>query len=69
MNLEKKFYVTDAAVSVEDPVSLHMVFIQCREAILQGKYPCNEEEAVQFASLGCQIIYGSFDPAKNRVLE
>lgn len=67
--IEKKFFVTDATLSTEDPLTLHLVYIQCRDSILAGKHPMTEEEALTFGALQCQILYGNYDPNKNKVLE
>jgi talin len=67
--VEKKFFVTDATLSTEDPLTLHLVYIQCRDSILAGKHPMTEDEALSYGALQCQILYGNFDPSKNKVLE
>eukprot|EP01114_Cavostelium_apophysatum_P007404 TRINITY_DN194_c0_g1_i3.p1 TRINITY_DN194_c0_g1~~TRINITY_DN194_c0_g1_i3.p1 ORF type:complete len:2578 (-),score=946.84 TRINITY_DN194_c0_g1_i3:69-7802(-) len=60
--LRKKYFVTDGTVSIEDPVSLHLVFVESRDNILKGQYPCTQEEALMFAALQCQIQLGNYDP-------
>ena len=36
-NLAKKFFVSDANISRDDPVLLHLLYIQCRDDIASGK--------------------------------
>ena len=36
---------------------------QCRDAILVGSHPINEEEAIRFAALQCQIGRGAYNEA------
>jgi talin len=37
---KKKFFVEDANISREDPVQLHLVYVQSRDAIVSGAHPC-----------------------------
>lgn len=38
--LKKKFFVEDANISRDDPVQLHLVYVQSRDAIVSGTHPC-----------------------------
>jgi talin len=57
--LRKKYFVNDANVDRDDPVQLHLVYIQSRDDILQGRHPTQKDEAIQLASLQCQIDGGT----------
>jgi talin len=37
--LKKKFFVEDANISRDDPVQLHLVYVQSRDAITSGAHP------------------------------
>ena len=57
--LRKKFFFTDQNVDRNDPIQLHLLYVQSRDAIIEGVHPVNKEEATQFAALQCQIQYGN----------
>ncbi len=38
--LKKKFFVEDANISRDDPVQLHLVYVQSRDGITSGIHPC-----------------------------
>ncbi|KAM9956083.1 hypothetical protein ACTFIW_005939 [Dictyostelium discoideum] len=60
--LKKKFFVDDFNVNRDDPIQLHLVYVQSRDAIISGSHPCSYEEAVQFGALQCQIQLGNHNP-------
>eukprot|EP01137_Pigoraptor_chileana_P018402 Opistho-2@77812 len=64
--LRKKFFFSDGNVDRNDPVQLNLLFVQTRDAILNGTHPVTEDEAVQMAAYICQINMGDHDPAKHR---
>ncbi|EFA78109.1 talinB [Heterostelium album PN500] len=57
--LKKKFFVDDFNVNRDDPIQLHLVYVQSRDAIISGSHPCSYDEAIQFAALQCQIQLGN----------
>lgn len=63
--LAKKYFVNDSAVSIEDPVQLHLVYLESRDGILSGRYPCTQDDAVLFAALHMQINIGNYDPSRS----
>ncbi|EFA77155.1 filopodin [Heterostelium album PN500] len=63
--LKKKFFFNDANIDRNDPVQLHLLYVQCRDAIIEAKYPTQREEAVQLAALQCQVAMNDFNPAKH----
>ncbi|KXS11309.1 hypothetical protein M427DRAFT_505616, partial [Gonapodya prolifera JEL478] len=65
--LKKKFFFSDQNVDRNDPVQLNLIYNQSKEAILQGKYPCNPDEAIQFAALQAQVQFGNYEPEKHKV--
>ena len=63
--LKKKFFFSDQNVDRNDPVQLHLLYMQSRDAILSAKHPCTSEEATQFAALQCQVQLGNHEPDKH----
>ncbi|EGG14345.1 hypothetical protein DFA_12115 [Cavenderia fasciculata] len=62
---KKKFFFNDANIDRNDPVQLHLLFVQCRDAIIEGKYPTQREESVQLAAIQCQVALGDHAPQKH----
>ncbi|EGC38365.1 actin binding protein [Dictyostelium purpureum] len=60
--LKKKFFVDDFNVNRDDPIQLHLVYVQSRDAIVSGSHPCSYDEAIQFAALQCQVQLGNHNP-------
>jgi len=63
--MKKKFFFNDANIDRNDPVQLHLLYVQCRDAIIEGKYPAQREELLSLASLQCQVAMGDYSPAKH----
>lgn len=66
LTLRKKFFFSDQNVDRNDPVQLNLLYVQSRDAIIDGTHPCTRDEAVQFAALQCQIQYGNHNEAKHK---
>lgn len=64
--LKKKFFFSDQSVDKNDPIQLNLLYVQARDAILEGKHPCSLEEAVQLAALMLQTQYGNHEPDKHK---
>eukprot|EP01133_Synstelium_polycarpum_P004292 gene4292-5011_t len=64
--LKKKFFVDDFNVNRDDPIQLHLVYVQSRDAIISGSHPCSYDEAVQFAALQCQIQLGNHNTTAHK---
>eukprot|EP01113_Clastostelium_recurvatum_P020003 TRINITY_DN236_c0_g1_i4.p1 TRINITY_DN236_c0_g1~~TRINITY_DN236_c0_g1_i4.p1 ORF type:complete len:2591 (+),score=1077.50 TRINITY_DN236_c0_g1_i4:231-8003(+) len=64
--LKKKFFVEDDKVSRDDPVQLHLVYVQSRDAIVSGSHPCQLDESLQFAALQCQVQLGNYNAAVHK---
>ncbi|EGC30476.1 hypothetical protein DICPUDRAFT_50735 [Dictyostelium purpureum] len=63
--LMKKFFFNDANIDRNDPVQLHLLFVQCRDGIIEGKYPTQREESLALAALQCQVSHGDYNPTKH----
>eukprot|EP00179_Madagascaria_erythrocladioides_P023475 CAMPEP_0198344436 /NCGR_PEP_ID=MMETSP1450-20131203/67599_1 /TAXON_ID=753684 ORGANISM="Madagascaria erythrocladiodes, Strain CCMP3234" /NCGR_SAMPLE_ID=MMETSP1450 /ASSEMBLY_ACC=CAM_ASM_001115 /LENGTH=590 /DNA_ID=CAMNT_0044049691 /DNA_START=77 /DNA_END=1845 /DNA_ORIENTATION=+ len=59
--LKKKWFVTDAEVTEDDPVQLHLLYAQARASVVNGEHPLKDEEACQFAALQCQVVFGNYN--------
>ena len=65
--LKKKFFVSDANIDTENPLTLHYLYLQSLSQIMAGQHPLSPDEAFTFGALQCQIHYGNFDPEKHKV--
>ncbi|KAM9970706.1 hypothetical protein ACTFIR_002570 [Dictyostelium discoideum] len=63
--LMKKFFFNDANIDRNDPVQLHLLFVQCRDGIIEGKYPTQREESLALSALQCQVQLGDYNPTKH----
>ena len=66
LTLRRKLFFSDQSIDRNDPVQLNLLYIQSRDAIIDGTYPCTRDEAVHFAALQCQIQYGNYNKAKHK---
>lgn len=64
--LRKKFFYSDINIDRNDPVQLNLLYVQSKDAIVNGKYPCTPEEAAQFAGIQLQVQFGSHEPDKHK---
>jgi talin len=65
LKFKKRYFVDDLNVDKSDPIQLHLVYLQSRDAILTGEYPVQLEEALQFAAVQLQVEVGNYDPQVN----
>lgn len=63
LKFKKRYFVDDLNVDKSDPIQLHLVYLQSRDAILTGEYPVQLEEAMQFAAIQLQVEVGNIDPS------
>ncbi|UYV64796.1 TLN1 [Cordylochernes scorpioides] len=64
--LRRKFFYSDQNVDSRDPVQLNLLYVQARDAIINGTHPVTVDQACQFAGLQCQIQYGEHIETKHR---
>ncbi|KAJ3121843.1 Talin-1 [Nowakowskiella sp. JEL0407] len=64
--LKKKFFFSDQNIDRNDPIQLNLMYNHSKEMIVSGKHPCKLEEAILFASLQCQVIFGNNEPDKHK---
>ncbi len=60
VEFKKRFFCDDLNVDKSDPIQLHLLYLQCRDAILSGDNPVNREEAVLFAANQLQVEKGNY---------
>ncbi|XP_071788038.1 talin-1-like isoform X4 [Asterias amurensis] len=63
----RKYFYSDQNVDKRDPVQLNLLYVQSRDAIINGTHPCSYEEALQLAGTQMQIHYGDHDPARHKI--
>lgn len=64
--LRRKFFFSDSNIDSRDPVQLNLLYVQTRDAIINGTHPVTVDEALQFAGLQCQVQFGDFIESKHR---
>ncbi|CAI9742944.1 talin-1-like isoform X1 [Octopus vulgaris] len=64
--LRRKFFFSDQNVDARDPVQLQLLYVQCRDGIIDGTHPVTQTEALQFAGLQCQIQFGNYVESKHK---
>ena len=57
---KKKYFFSDSKLDRNDPVQLNLVYVQCRDTILDGELPCTIEEACQLAAMQMQAQAGDY---------
>lgn len=64
--LRRKYFYSDQNVDQRDPIQLNLLFVQSRDAIINGTHPVTQDEAVQFAGIQCQIQFGDHNDGKHK---
>ncbi|KAL3286614.1 hypothetical protein HHI36_001113 [Cryptolaemus montrouzieri] len=64
--LRRKFFFSDQNIDSHDPVQLNLLYVQARDAILDGTHPITESKACEFAGIQCQIQFGDFVENKHK---
>ncbi|XP_063834864.1 talin-2-like [Ostrinia nubilalis] len=64
--LKRRLFYSDRNVDARDPVQLNLLYVQARDAILEGRHPVTEDQAVEFAGIQCQVHYGDFQEDKHK---
>ncbi|XP_046398722.1 talin-1 isoform X1 [Ischnura elegans] len=64
--LRRKFFFSDQNIDSRDPVQLGLLYVQARDAIVDGTHPVTQEKACQFAGIQCQIQFGDYNENKHR---
>lgn len=64
--LKRRFFFSDQNVDSHDPVQLNLLYVQTRDAILEGKHPVTQEKACEFAGIQVHIQFGDHSEAKHK---
>jgi talin len=63
----KKYFNNDFNIDKEDPMQLHLIYIQSVAGVINGKYdPLQRQEVIDLASVQTQIMHGNHDPNKHK---
>ncbi|VDO63166.1 unnamed protein product [Schistosoma margrebowiei] len=62
--LRRKYFYSDQNIDTRDPVQLNLLYVQLKEAILNGTHPISQDQAINLAALQCQVEYGPMVPEK-----
>ncbi|XP_026325409.1 talin-2-like [Hyposmocoma kahamanoa] len=63
--LRRKLFFSDRNVDSRDPVQLNLLYVQARDAILDGTHPVTHDKACEFAGIQCQIQFGDHKEDKH----
>ncbi|CAG4985145.1 unnamed protein product [Colias eurytheme] len=63
---KRRLFYSDRNVDSRDPVQLNLLYVQTRDAILDGRQLVTEDKAVEFAGIQCQIQYEDFIEDKHK---
>ncbi|CAF3354839.1 unnamed protein product [Rotaria socialis] len=66
VTLRRKYFFSDTNIDQRDPVQLNLLYVQCRNGIIDGTHPVTYDEAIQFSGLQCQIQFGDHDESKHK---
>ncbi|XP_028167568.1 talin-1 isoform X4 [Ostrinia furnacalis] len=63
--LRRKLFFSDRNVDSRDPVQLNLLYVQARDAVLDGTHPVTQDKACEFAGIQCQIQFGDHKEDKH----
>ncbi|TKR83176.1 hypothetical protein L596_016806 [Steinernema carpocapsae] len=66
--LRRKFFFSDSNVDSRDPVQLNLLYVQCRDGVLNCIHPAREK-ACQLAGYQCFIEYGPFQENRQKAID
>jgi talin len=64
--LRRKYFYSDQNIDSTDPVQLNLLYVQARDAILDGTHPVTENKACEFAGIQSHIQFGDFNDNKHK---
>ncbi|KAH9517843.1 Talin-1 [Dermatophagoides farinae] len=62
----RKYFYSDQNIDSRDPMQLHLLYVQTRDAIINGTHPVTMEQACEFAGIQCQIDHGDYVETKHK---
>ncbi|XP_017861649.1 PREDICTED: talin-2 isoform X4 [Drosophila arizonae] len=64
--LRRRFFFSDQNIDSRDPVQLNLLYVQARDAILDGTHPVTQDKACEFAGIQVHIQFGPYNEAKHK---
>lgn len=64
--LRRKYFFSDQNIDSRDPVQLNLLYVQARDAMLDGTHPVTLEKACEFAGIQCHIQFGDHNEQKHK---
>ncbi|CRL03205.1 CLUMA_CG016230, isoform B [Clunio marinus] len=64
--LRRKYFYSDQNIDSTDPVQLNLLYVQARDAILDGTHPVTQDKACEFAGIQVHIQFGDFNDNKHK---
>ncbi|XP_046684218.1 talin-1 isoform X2 [Homalodisca vitripennis] len=64
--LRRKFFFSDQNIDSRDPVQLNLLYVQARDAILDGTHPITQEMACELAGIQAHIQFGDYNETKHK---
>lgn len=62
----KRYFFTDDYVDKDDPFTLHLLYVTVQKGVVAGQYQMTRNDAVMFAALQMQVMFGDHDPARHK---
>ncbi|XP_044738316.1 talin-1 isoform X2 [Chrysoperla carnea] len=64
--LRRKYFFSDGNIDSRDPIQLNLLYVQARDAILDGTHPVTQDKACEFAGIQAQIQFGDYNENRHR---
>ena len=64
ITLKKRHFIQEGELNRDDPMLLHLSYIQAHDNIVKGLYPCNKDEIIRFGQYNAMIDMGKCDETK-----
>lgn len=64
--LRRKFFYSHQSIDSRYPIQLKLLYVQPRNAILDGTHPITQEKACEFAGVPCHIQFGPYNETKHK---
>ncbi|XP_017074044.1 talin-2 isoform X2 [Drosophila eugracilis] len=64
--LRRRFFFSDQNIDSRDPVQLNLLYVQARDAILDGTHPVTQDKACEFAGIQVHIQFGPHNESKHK---
>ncbi|RXG61740.1 Talin-1 [Armadillidium vulgare] len=64
--LRRKYFFSDGNIDSQDPIQLNLLYVQCRDDIINGTHPVTQEKACEFAGIQCQVQFGDYNEGRHK---